>query len=226
MENADFNTDGALTYTGRKKTYTHHSVQDEMLKLYGDATLRCILERAHKSKTFAVIVYGTQDINRTEQESISIRYVSDELEPCEDFVGFYAVEGTTGNYKLATCIKDCLIRLQLPIENLRGQTYDGASNMSGNYNGCQATLGREQPLPAPLPVNEDNSVAAVRSEKPLRRVRTRSQGVQTIHRHSRIVPLMSVRCQRPQRGLLGQVPGSLEWARHYCGELLEQTRRR
>jgi len=133
--------------TGRKKTYTHHSVQDEMLKLYSDATLRCILERARKSKTFAVIVDGTQDINRTEQESICIRYVTDELEPCEDFVGFYAVEGTTGNM-LATCIKDCLIRYQLPIENLRGQTYDGASNMSGKYNGCQAVLGREQPLAA------------------------------------------------------------------------------
>ena len=81
-------------------------------------------------------------------------------------------------------------------------------------------------VPAPLPVNEENSVAAGRSEKPTRRVRTRSQGVQTIHRHSRIVPLMSVRCQRPQGGLLGPVPGSLQWARNYCRELLAQTRRR
>jgi hypothetical protein len=54
------------------------------------------------------------------------------------------------------------------------------------------------------------------------RVATRSQGVQT----SNVVPLMSVRCQRPQRGLLGPVPGSLAWAHHYCRELLRQSNRR
>jgi len=127
--------------------YTHHSIQDEMLQLYGNATLRSILTRVHKSQTFAVIVDGTQDITRTEQESICIRYVSDDLQPIEDFVGFYALDETTGSM-LATCVKDCLMRFQLPIENLRGQTYDGASNMRGKYNGCQAIIRRDQPLAA------------------------------------------------------------------------------
>lgn len=131
----------------RKSPYTHHSIQDEMLKLYGDAILRRILASVHKSHSFAVIVDGTQDINRTEQESICIRYVDEDLQPHEEFVGFYAVEGTKGSM-LAACIKDCLIRLQLSLENLRGQTYDGASNMSGQYNGCQAIIAREQPLAA------------------------------------------------------------------------------
>ena len=39
-----------------KSSYTHHLVQDEMLKLYGDATLRSILDRVHKSQSFAVVV--------------------------------------------------------------------------------------------------------------------------------------------------------------------------
>ena len=34
----------------------------------------------------------------------------------------------------------------LPIEDLRAQTYDGASNMSGRYNTCQAIIGSEQLL--------------------------------------------------------------------------------
>ena len=29
--------------------------------------------------------------------------------------------------------------------------------------------------------------------------------------HKTIRPLMSIRCQRPQRGLLGPVPGSSQW---------------
>ena len=60
-------------------------------------------------------------------------------------MGFYAVDSTTG-HMLASCIKDALIRFQLPLDKLRGQTYDGAANMSGAYNGCQAILCREQPL--------------------------------------------------------------------------------
>ena len=79
-----------------------------------------------------MIVDGTQDIQRTEQESIGIRWVDDDLEPHEDFVGFYAVDETTGR-EFANCVKDCLMRYQLPLEKLRRQTYDGATNMSGAY---------------------------------------------------------------------------------------------
>jgi len=51
-------------------------------------------------------------------------------------VGFYAAAGATGN-ALAGCVKDVLLRFQLPYEKLRGQTYDGAFSMDGEYNGCQ-----------------------------------------------------------------------------------------
>ena len=41
---------------------------------------------------------------------------------------------------------DVLLRLNLPMSGLRGQTYDGASNMAGKYTGAQAILRRQQPL--------------------------------------------------------------------------------
>ena len=43
-------------------------------------------------------------------------------------------------------LTDVLIRLCLPIENLRGQSYDGSSNMYGRYNSVQALICQEQPL--------------------------------------------------------------------------------
>ena len=129
----------------RANNFTHHAVQDEILHLHADAALRIILSQVRKSQSFAVIVDGSQDICRQEQESICMRYVDEQLWPHEEFVGFYAVDETTGD-RLAKCIKDCLTRYQLPLERLRGQTYDGASNMSGVYNGCQTILAREQPL--------------------------------------------------------------------------------
>jgi len=133
------------TWFMQKKKYTHHTVQDEILQLYGSAILSCILADARKSQSYAIIVDGTQDINRTEQESICIRLVAENLQPREEFMGFYTVDYTTG-HMLASCIKDALVRFQLPLDKLRGQTYDGAANMSGAYNGCQAILCREQPL--------------------------------------------------------------------------------
>lgn len=48
------------TWLKGKSSYTHHSIQDEMFQLYGDATLRGILARAHKSQSFPVTVDGTQ----------------------------------------------------------------------------------------------------------------------------------------------------------------------
>ena len=43
-------------------------------------------------------------------------------------------------------LKDVMIRCQLDITNLRGQSYDGASNMAGIYTGVQARIMKEQPL--------------------------------------------------------------------------------
>ena len=43
-------------------------------------------------------------------------------------------------------ILDVLIRLQLPIENLRPQTYNGEANTAGNFHGCQAEIKNHQPL--------------------------------------------------------------------------------
>jgi len=76
---------------------------------------------------------------------ISIRYVDNDLCPYEEFLGLYEPPDTAGKV-LAKCITDVLLRLQLPLSALRGQTYDGASNMSGQYKGYQALIREMQPL--------------------------------------------------------------------------------
>ena len=88
---------------------------------------------------------GTLDISGTEQESICLRYVSPNLEPLEQFIGFYSPPDTCAP-TLAAIIRDALLRLNLDITNLRGQTYDGAANMSRCYNGCQAQISKDYPL--------------------------------------------------------------------------------
>ncbi|KAK0152297.1 Zinc finger MYM-type protein 1 [Merluccius polli] len=93
---------------------------------------------------YSIIIDGTQDVSG-EQESICIRYVDQDLVPHEVFVGLYEVSGTTGE-AIARMARDVLLRLNIPIACLRGQTYDGAANMSGKHSGVQAEMKRQQPL--------------------------------------------------------------------------------
>ena len=51
----------------------------------------------------------------------------------------------TDSSTLVTAIKDCLIRLTLPIGQCRGQAYDGASNMSGRIQGVAARIQNDEP---------------------------------------------------------------------------------
>lgn len=47
---------------------------------------------------------------------------------------------------MSVVIKDIVLRLGLQLSNVRAQTYDGAANMAGRFNGCQAIICRENPL--------------------------------------------------------------------------------
>ena len=42
------------------------------------------------------------------------------------------------------------MHLNIPISNLRAQTYDGASNMQGIFKGCQSIIVKDQPLALPF----------------------------------------------------------------------------
>jgi hypothetical protein len=107
--------------------------------------VKSIANRVAEAKYCAVIVDGTQDASRKEQLALCLRYVDENFTPHEEFVGLYEPPDTKGA-TIARCIKDVLLRLNLPISMLRGQTYDGASSMSGQYRGCQAIIAEEQPL--------------------------------------------------------------------------------
>lgn len=146
-------------WLNRKENFTHHDIQNEVLRLMSHEILRAIVGDVISSgdaaavqfgSYFSVIVDGTQDVSGLEQESISIRFVDADLQVHEEFVGFYESSSTTGA-ALAQMIKDALQRLNLPLTALRGMTFDGAANMSGPVKGAQAIL-RSQ-LPSALSVH-------------------------------------------------------------------------
>ena len=72
------------------------------------------------------------------------RYVNDEGKVMERLLGLQHVERCT-----AAALKEGLVNMldshKLPISRLRGQGYDGASNMRGEFNGVQKLIRDENP---------------------------------------------------------------------------------
>ena len=84
----------------------------------------------------------TTDVSTSEQLSISVRFVdttASQLKLREEFLGFVAVTSTTGE-SIAEVILSTLENWGLNVSLLRGQGYDGASNMSGKFRGVQAII--------------------------------------------------------------------------------------
>ena len=72
------------------------------------------------------------------------RFVNDEGKVMETLLGLQHVESYT-----TAALKEALVKMlnshKLPISRLRGQGYDGASNMRGEFNGLQKLIRDENP---------------------------------------------------------------------------------
>lgn len=128
----------------RPKSFTSHEIQNEILQLLGHECLRKIVADIAKSRYFSLIADETTDQSHKEQLSICLRYVDSNLEPVEEFIGLYDTADTTGE-TLSNILLDVLMRLGLPIGNIRGQCYDGAANMSGVIKGVKTRIQASQP---------------------------------------------------------------------------------
>ena len=76
--------------------------------------------------------------------TLVIRHVTEELQVHEEFLGLYAVDSTDAT-TLVSVVKDAMVRMNLPMSNLRGQCYDGASVMSGIRSGVAKQIADIEP---------------------------------------------------------------------------------
>ena len=65
-------------------------------------------------------------------------------EAVERFLGIVQVEDTS-SLTLKEAIKYLLLKYQLPLSKVRGQRYDGASNMKGHLNGLKKLIMKNSP---------------------------------------------------------------------------------
>ena len=82
------------------------------------------------------------DVTHVDQLTVTIRYVK-ATGPVERFLTFLPMYGYTGAQ---------MAEQGIPIELYRGQSYDNASNVSGNYNGVQAVVQASSPYAEYVPL--------------------------------------------------------------------------
>ncbi|KAK9668387.1 hypothetical protein RND81_13G056700 [Saponaria officinalis] len=91
-----------------------------------------------------VLTDESSDESHKEQLAICLRYVDKKGNVSERFLGIVKVDDTT-SMTLMTTIKKLLDDYSLSMSNIRGQGYDGESNMRGELNGLKNLIMRNNP---------------------------------------------------------------------------------
>ncbi|CAN6562124.1 unnamed protein product [Malus baccata var. baccata] len=103
------------------------SIQKEIVNSCALETLDAIMDGL-KDRFFSILVDEARDVSVKEQMAMVLRYVDDNRHVIERFVGIQHVTDTTSS-SLKDAIDTLFSRNGLSISKLRGQGYDGASNM-------------------------------------------------------------------------------------------------
>jgi len=131
-----------------KAMYISPTIQNDLITVIGKIIQDRLVNRINRAKSFSILVDETTDISRIEQMSLCIRYVDEDPEHQfmlrEDFLKFVSVENTTGK-NIANVILETLKYLGIDSKYMVGQGYDGATAMSGNFNGVQAIIQKVYP---------------------------------------------------------------------------------
>ncbi|KAL5794981.1 hypothetical protein ACOSP7_003575 [Xanthoceras sorbifolium] len=123
--------------------YTSPRIQKELLNILANEVRAKIREEVGDAK-FCILVDEAVDESNKEQVAIILRYVDLKGFVRERFFQVISVADTNSS-TLKKEICNILMRYNLSVENLRGQGYDGASNMRGEWNGLQALFLKDCP---------------------------------------------------------------------------------
>lgn len=130
-----------------KLRYISPQIQNELIEICGYIIVKQIVANVNRSGCFSMLADETTDISGIEQFSLCVRYVH-EVDGIsvlrEDFLKFVPVHETTGEALMNTIIDTCN-KIGIDLKFLKGQGYDGASNMSGRFQGCATRIREKYP---------------------------------------------------------------------------------
>ena len=98
------------------------NIQNEIIERLAHAVQRVVVREAFGSPYYGLIADGTTDITAKEQFSCHLFYTDDNFIQHSRFLGYYNVPDTTAE-TLFLCIKDVFLRLNIPLEKLKGYCF-------------------------------------------------------------------------------------------------------
>ncbi|CAL5426858.1 unnamed protein product [Camellia sinensis] len=144
---ASYNEDVAavvLENAPQNASYHSHGIQKQILSIFSNKIQRFIREEINDGK-FCILVDESEDESKREQMAIVLRFVDKYGFIKERFFDIvHVLDTTSATLKEEICI--VLSRHNLSVQNIRGQGYDGASNMSGEWTRLHALFCAECPF--------------------------------------------------------------------------------
>ncbi|KAL6648571.1 hypothetical protein ACP70R_012795 [Stipagrostis hirtigluma subsp. patula] len=122
---------------------TAPEIQRQIANCCAKETTKLIMEDLG-GEYFAILADESSDVYQKEQLALCLRYVDKRGRVVERFLGIIHVENTTA-MTLKTAIESLLMDHSLSLSMVRGQGYDGASNMKGHANGLKKLIMDECP---------------------------------------------------------------------------------
>jgi hypothetical protein len=120
-----------------------HELQLELINCCAKETTSLLLKDLGE-EYFAIPADESSDVYQQEELALCLRYVDKTGKVVERFLGIVHVEDTT-SLTLKKAIEKLLIDHSLSFSMVRGQGYDGASNMKGKANGLKKLIMDESP---------------------------------------------------------------------------------
>lgn len=130
-------------------SYLSPKICEELIEIISNQLLNKIIENIKESRYYSISVDSTTDVGHTDQLCLTIRYLENN-EPIERFLTFMSNKGHKAQ-NIFDALISFLKKYDIKIENCRGQSYDNASVMSGEYNGLQALIKRKNQLALWIP---------------------------------------------------------------------------
>jgi hypothetical protein len=121
----------------RRCTYVSKTTQNRLIGILGDQLLNRILQEVRTAQHFSLLADEVSDASNWEQLSVVMRFVDSDQKIREEFIGFIKCADITGE-TLFRNLQDQLREWGLDANNIRGQGYDGASNMTGKFKGVKS----------------------------------------------------------------------------------------
>ncbi|XP_076960866.1 uncharacterized protein LOC143637336 [Bidens hawaiensis] len=120
---------------------TSPTIQGEIKQCFAQEVLKQIFDELDND-VFALLVDESSDVSKKEQMAVVIRYVDKSGVVKERLIGFVHVSDTS-SLCLKSAIDGLFAQHGLSLTKVRGQGYDGASNMRGEFNGLRALILKE-----------------------------------------------------------------------------------